>query len=187
MDRIATWLGSLLVLMVLIGGSCGRGPMVEEASNADVNEAESDVSAGDAMSGERAEAIEFVRAAPPTMIDLNSGDVKGTRYRADGTTVYGVYESELSKEVRRLGIAIPQEREWRSLASFGSGGTGGHFDNRYREVLPMARRLLNRLDEVNAADEERRDVLEDFMTSLRAGNPLHAINAGRTMIIEIRE
>ncbi len=177
------------VTVLVFAGSCRLEPTAKEARQADgsADVATGNAEAGGAEPSSQREDAEFVRAAQLIEIDLNSGDVKGTRYRADGTTVYGVYESELSKEVRRLGIAIPQEREWRSLASFGSGGTGGHFDNRYREVLPMARRLLNRLDEVNAADEERRDVLEDFMTSLRAGNPLHAINAGRTMIIEIRE
>jgi len=51
-----------------------------------------------------------------TMLDINSGDLRRTRLVSDGVPQYEIYESELSKEVRRLDIPIPEERQWKTIA-----------------------------------------------------------------------
>ncbi|HQA88724.1 MAG: hypothetical protein RBS72_12725 [Sedimentisphaerales bacterium] len=130
---------------------------------------------------------EFVGAAPPREIDINSGDVRGTRYRADGSTHYGIYESELSKEVRRLSIPIPGQRDWLPLVGASGSAGGMYIDSGYANLLPTARELLEQLDEVAATDDERRDVLEGFMTSLRTDRPLAVIKKGRMLIAEIKD
>ena len=186
MDEKARQLVIAVLSMALFGASCRREPALEQARGADANDipiAKTGDSAGDAES-QRAE-VEFVRAVPRE-VDTNSGDLRGTRYRADGTSVYGVYESGLSKEVRRLGITIPEHREW--FVVVGSSGVSGamYVDPAYGNLLPTARRLLEELDEIRATDEKRRDVLGRFMTSLRTEKPLVAINTGRMLITEVR-
>lgn len=120
-------------------------------------------------------------------IDLNSGDVRGWRYHADGTAHCGVYESALSKEARRLGISIPEQRDWFRV----SGGPRTFFESEIKQaamgLLRGGSELVRQLDEVQARDEERRDVLERFMTSMRTEPPPVAIGRGRMLIAEIRK
>jgi len=62
-----------------------------------------------------------------------------------------------------------------------------YIDSGYANLLPTARELLEQLDEVAATDDERRDVLEGFMTSLRTDRPLAVIKKGRMLIAEIKD
>jgi len=190
----ASFVGWMIVL--LVGASCTRVPEENQAApsaewqSTDANSISIALSSPDTVSTDtktrnQQKDVEFVRAAPPREIDINSGDVRGSRYRDDGSAHYGIYESELSKEVRRLGIPVPEQRDWWIIHG-SSGGLGGmHVDPVYGNLLPTARRLLDRLDEVNAPNDERRDVLERFMTSLRNDRPLAAIQKGRMLIVEV--
>lgn len=176
MDGIARALVVVTAMLVALGASCVRGPEAKEAGDADASTAP--------VVETQPAAVEFVRAAAPIEIDLNSGDVRGMRYRADGTSAYGVYESELSKEVRRLGIPTPEQRDWWRMAPVAAGG--GHFDMVYRNAMSRARRLLDELDEAKATNAERRDVLERFMTSLRGEDRLDFDHTAYMLILEVR-
>ncbi len=171
MKTVLAWSWAGAVLLVLWGAGCGRNRGTEDAGDADV--------------AVQAEEVQFVGTARPREVDIYSGDVRGERYRADGSSVYGIYESELSKEVRRLGMAIPEERKWFRIAPASSGRSGFYVTYVYANLLPTARRLLERLDDVDATDAERRDVLERFMTSLRTERPPSAIHMGRMLIVEV--
>lgn len=116
-------------------------------------------------------------------IDIMSGDLRRTKSSSDGTTQYEVYESELSKEVRRLGVPIPEERQWRVIARPASKGL--HIRYVYADALLIAQRLLMLLDDVDASDEERRATIERFMNSIRTEKPSTAFKNGHMLILEI--
>lgn len=117
-------------------------------------------------------------------IDLNSGDLKGSRYILDGPPLYGIYESDLSKEIRRLGIPIPEQRRWMPISRAGFVN-GGEVMYVYEDFLPAARRLLSLLAQANAPDEERRAVLEKLMTSLRTEKANRAIETPYRLIVDV--
>ena len=56
-----------------------------------------------------------------------------------------------------------------------------------KNLLRRSGELLRQLDEVAAADDERRDVLERFMASMRTEPPFVTIALGRMLIAEVRE
>ena len=118
-------------------------------------------------------------------IDINSGDLRGTRSMVDGAPRYIIYESELSKEVRRLGIPIPEERRWEVVFRPPTGGMAITYA--YRTLLPAVHRLLVLLDEVKAADQERLDVLGRFMTYLRTENPPAATAKADMLMQEVAD
>jgi hypothetical protein len=106
-------------------------------------------------------------------MDINSGDMRARACLFGVPIKSRIHESSLSEEIRRLGIAIPATRVWRR--------TGQNcvvqrtiVDSKYCRVLVSCEQLLSMLDQVNAPDEERRMVLERFMTSLRTEDAIGA-------------
>lgn len=196
------------VIVLLVGVSCTRvpqedqGPPSGESRGTDGNtpatvpSAESsapipesptpnDVSATVATDSYQQSIRDPVALYFRTEMDLNSGDVRGLISISDEPPRYGIYETNLSREVRRLGIRIPEKRQW--LRIDGSGYYGGvYIDNPYSDLPPDTREVLRLLDEVNASDEERRDVLERLMTSLRTEGFV-AIDKVRMLMWEIRD
>ncbi len=100
-------------------------------------------------------------------IDICSGDTRGIRLAADGLYRYEIYESDLSREVRRLGIPIPKQRAWERVGEAGSRMPGITVCFADPVLFPPIRSLLTSLDQVNATDEERRDVLGRLMTNMQ--------------------
>ncbi len=99
-------------------------------------------------------------------MDINSGDLR-ERVCVFGVPVKNeVYESALSHEIRRLGVAIPATRVWKRTGQ-SCLVQRSSINFRYRHVLMGCDDLLDILDEVKAPDEERRAVLERLMTSVR--------------------
>ncbi len=121
-----------------------------------------------------------------TDIDINSGDIRHAvhvfRLRVKGE----IQESDLSREVRRLGIDIPATRVWkRTFESYLVEGRSIHW--KYGQVDVASRQLLSILDETNAPDEERQAILEKFMASLRKENADHALWQARLLTDELAE
>jgi hypothetical protein len=117
-------------------------------------------------------------------VDVNSGDLR------DGLSVFGVpltsrvQESELSREVRRLGMAMPAEREWKHM--------GRHFGGVYRDssygfMMGPCETLVVILEETNTLDEERRAILEKLMKMLRTEEPGHVREEAFLLTIEIAD
>jgi hypothetical protein len=98
-------------------------------------------------------------------MDRNSGDIRKSMLTADGSSRYEIHESDLSKEVRRLGIPIPDQRDW--VLIYSAPRRGIYVTPRYSRFLPRTRELLDVLNGVKATDEERRAILEKLMTGLR--------------------
>ncbi len=119
-----------------------------------------------------------------TEIDLNSGDVRDTRSFLDRRSRYEIYETNLSREVRRLGIPIPEKRHWVIIYRPPSGGMEIYYA--YEDLPRKARRLLRLLDEVNASDKERRAILERLMTSLRTERSV-SIHKADMLMREVRD
>jgi len=190
-------LAALLFGAFLVIASCSRPP-------GDSQESSSDKSAGrdsDANSGRNTrepsgtpEISSFVGEKPVDSdlpatgvlaldIDINSGDLRHKRSILGGAPGYVVYESELSKEVRRLGIPIPQERQWRFLGRAPSGGMDVR--SAYESLLPLIKAVLDLFDEVGVADQERREALAEFMVHLRVGSPRDAVSKAHELYTEL--
>jgi len=108
-----------------------------------------------------------------TDIDINSGDFRDRVCVFCAPVKDRVYDSELSREVRRLGVGIPATRVWKRMGQ------------KYIRVLISCEELLNTLNEVKAPDEERRVVLERLMTSLRTEDADRASWQGRLLRNEV--
>lgn len=187
------------IIAILVIASCAKVPPEDQGSpsgksgSTDPNNnatAKPDESAGSTAGLSTAKTVPADTKAGsqqrniPYEIDIKSGDFRGVIYTPDGSSRYGIYESELSKEVRRLGIPIPDQRRW--VEFYGGPGFGGMEVNYvYRPLLPAVRRLLELLDQVNATDEERRSVLERFMASLRTEKAPDAINNANALSVEV--
>jgi len=184
---------SLLALaaIVSLSLSCSRAPQ-ENGPSASAGPSNADANAASAKpTSDAAETKDQQKTdgKPPPRgfigrdIDISSGDLRGVRPVAAGPPQYVILESELSKEVRRLGIPIPPERQWRVAGRMSTGGMDVYFA--YESLLAMIHKLMVTLDEAGAPDEERRDVLWRFMTSLRLDKPRAAADQAQTLSEEV--
>jgi len=121
-----------------------------------------------------------------TDIDINSGDTRHGVYVLSLCMKNEIQESDLSREVRRLGIAIPATRVWKR--AFESHLVNqSHTDYSYGHVVATCDQLLCILDLTKASDQERRVALESLMTGLRTGNPHQAQDQLFLLMDEIGE
>jgi hypothetical protein len=121
-----------------------------------------------------------------TDIDINSGDTKYGVYVFSLCVKSEIQESDLSREVRRLGIDVPATHVWRR--AFESYLVqGNHIDYRYGSVVASCAGLLGLLDETKTPDKERRVALETLMASLRTGDPRQARDQLFLLMDEIGE
>jgi hypothetical protein len=119
-------------------------------------------------------------------LDLNSG---AFRYQEDSTASSGkttIVESPLSREVRRLGIKVPETRNWQPMYIEKHNG-GLHADFIYPKVVQVANQLLRLLEKTGTADNERRLILEKFMMSLRTEDPSRVCTEGDLMALELAD
>ncbi len=108
-----------------------------------------------------------------TDIDINSGD---TRYQVRIFSLLvttEIRESALSREIRRLGIAVSPTRAWKRTSEARIVNASDSY-YLYGSVIVQCLYLLNVLDHVNASDEERRVILCKLMTSLQTGDAQRA-------------
>jgi len=176
------------IIVLLIAASCARVPQADQNSpsgksgNVDPNSnptakpdqpnsptaglsAPSAVAA-DAKTSSGQDGTGYLPFVPSKVeMDRNSGDTRGVMPTADGSPRYEIRESDLSKEVRRLGIPIPDQRDW--VLIHVAPGPGMKVTPTYSWFLREARQLLDTLDKVKASDEEHRAILERLMTGLR--------------------
>lgn len=114
----------------------------------------------------------FLRA---TDMDINSGVL---RHQVRVLTLPVAEEKEdsrLSREVRRLGIVTPETPLWRGI----------HVCYIYGGVLARATELVMSLELAETPDDERREVLQRFMTALQSADPQHAEQQARLITDEI--
>ena len=110
-----------------------------------------------------------------TYMDVNSGDVRAV------TTLRGlriwdnVRTTPFSREVRRLGIAVPKDRVWRLARTEQAMLMGTHSHAR----LDPVRHDLGLLMEIfiigNVPDQERLVILESILESLKNKRPASEI------------
>lgn len=205
MDNATKLSNVVWIIVLLVCASCTRVPQEDQGPPSDES-GSTDVNSNSTAKPDESPAPTAGLSTPNTVstdmkarsqqrsvgrfggseIDINSGDVRGVRPTADGSSRYGIHESELSKEVRRLGIPIPDQREWVPIG--GASGLGGmHVDYIYSRWLRTTRVLLDLLDKVNAPDEERRAVLQRLMTSLRTEKAPDAIDTVYALIVEVTD
>lgn len=187
--RISLWIALGVALFVCV--SCSRAPQEGGLSSSAGSSGEDANAASPEQTPAAVETREQPKndSDPPTEhfsgmdIDINSGDFRGIRPTLDPARQYVIFESELSTEARRLGIPIPQERRWKGAGRMSTGGVDVYF---VYESLPAAMyALIRTLNEVQATDDERRDVLWKFMTSLRTDPPSDALSQAWTLRDEV--
>jgi hypothetical protein len=194
---------------LLMGGSCSRSPDKDgvsgstESRSADVNSistkhqepplpvAESSTQGETAGKTDANSSQPRVANVAPMLrwgsdLDINSGDLKGGLVSPDGVLRYGIYESPLSREVRRLGIYIPEERDWRPMSGI-PGVSRMEVMYVYPDVLNAAYQLLKLLDTANAVDSDRRSILERFMTNMRTEKWPRVIEKAHLLIVEVAD
>jgi hypothetical protein len=99
-------------------------------------------------------------------IDINSGDIRHQVYVCSFRVKDGIEESAFSREVRRLGIAIPTPPVWKRVQT--------RFlvssicvDYTYGPAIGACNSLLAVLTESNASDQDRRIILQKFLATLQ--------------------
>jgi hypothetical protein len=117
-------------------------------------------------------------------VDITTGDYRNRVYVCGVPVKSETWESLLSREVRRLGVAVPVEREWKYM--------GRHFGGVYRDssygfMMGPCENLVAVLEETNTPDEERRAILDKLMKMLRAEEPDHVRDEAFLLTIEIAD
>ncbi len=121
-----------------------------------------------------------------TDVDLNSGDLR-TQVRVCTLAVKTeIKPSNLSREVRRLGIDVPATHLWKH--AFESRLVNrSYVDYSYGRVVSACGTLVDLLASANAPDEERRTVLKSLMASLQTGDSRQAYGQARSLMNEMGE
>jgi hypothetical protein len=191
MNKARTPLLLALTAVVSLSLSCSRAPQENGpstsagSSNADANTASPNPTsvATETKDQQKTDSDPSAGGFVGRDIDINSGDLRGVRAVAAGPPPYVIIESKLSKELRRLGIPIPAERQWKVAGRMSAGGMDVYYQ--YESLPAVIQRLMATLDDADAPDEERRDVLWRFMTSLRSDKPSAAAGQAHMLWDEV--
>ena len=105
-------------------------------------------------------------------VDLNSLENRKQTYVFNILIEDKIEKTELSKEVRRLGISVPDERIWERWGSFSLfGGPGG---NLYTEALTNFNSLLRAFEFFDIPDKERVEFMQKTLKCLQSdSSPLN--------------
>jgi len=119
-------------------------------------------------------------------LDINSGDLRHGEGASAFEAKTTISESRLSKEIRRLGLDIPGVRAWRPM-QLRATDRGLYPTFTYPRAFEAGMRLLLFLDQAGSPDGERRRILEEFMTSLRADESRDTQMLGDLLSLEVAE
>jgi hypothetical protein len=120
-----------------------------------------------------------------TQMDINSGDVRDRIYIFGVSVTRKVDETPLSREVRRLGIAIPEAPEWQFMNGHSSGGVFS--DGWLGSAWAACCGLVSLLDRTRTPDEDRRVVLQKVLKILKTGSPFDARTEIMLLIDDVAE
>jgi len=123
----------------------------------------------------------FLRA---TDMDINSGVLRHEVRVLSLRVAEEKEDSRLSREVRRLGIVPPETPLWKRTSE-GRLWRGIHVCHIYGGVLARATELVMSLELAETPDDERRQVLQRFMTALQSADPQHVEQQARLIADEI--
>ena len=118
-------------------------------------------------------------------IDANSGDLRVQVYICSLQAESYVKSTPFSKEVRRLGIPIAENRMWRPVSTRCLRG-GRHIHYTYRKTIRKCDELMEMFDQRNVPDEDRRIILQNVLAALQSerGRKLSAIDAELNSLAE---
>jgi hypothetical protein len=100
--------------------------------------------------------------------DLNSGDVRWYTYACFLKIKDEIKTTQFSKEVRRLGIDVPQERKW--APTYTKFLINKDVLYVYGQTPGDCNYLIKLFDKGNVSDEDRRIILQKFITILQTGD-----------------
>jgi len=103
--------------------------------------------------------------------DLNSGDERVYVYVCFLKIKDKIHVTPFSQEVRRLGIAVPKERKWVSTSTkLQRLITKRYICSIYGCIPADCNFLIWLFDKGNLSDENRRIILQKFLTILQSGD-----------------
>jgi hypothetical protein len=178
-------LSIMLIMVLFAGASCRKSPSQQALPSAGPN----DLHASGKDTQHREQPADLSPAfARCSEVDLNSGDIRTQEYSSDGSLKATISETSLSREVRRLGIQVPEGRKW-ALVSAGPhpGPKGAYADGACAFVEERGGQLVQIFDKAKIPDGERRIVLEKFMMSLQTEDPHRAREQGHQLILDLAE
>lgn len=120
-----------------------------------------------------------------TEVDIVSGDFRSNQYRVDSSVKSRIIPSELSKEVRRLGLNTAASPVWKP--AYTQSYIAGDIHLGHAIAVNVGNQLVGFLEMTEAADDERRIILAAFMRSLRMETPAQTMNQGYILIEELLE
>ena len=100
--------------------------------------------------------------------DLNSGDVRWYTYACLVKIKDEIKTTQFSQEVRRLGINVPQERKW--VPTYTKFLIFKDILYVYGQTPTDCNYLIKLFDKGNVSDENRRIILQKFITILQTGD-----------------
>jgi hypothetical protein len=118
-------------------------------------------------------------------IDANSGDLRVQVYICSLQTKSYVESTPFSREVRRLGIPLVENRMWRPVSTR-CLTRGRHITYTYRRTIRQCDELMEMFDHGNVPDENRRIILQNILAALQSekGGKLSAIDAELNSLAE---
>ncbi len=100
-----------------------------------------------------------------TYLDFNSGDYKEQSYVFNILIREKIQETLFSKEVRRLGIEVPEQRIWKCTGNFPFSHIGGN--TQYSEAHRRIVTLVKWLYILEIPDKERLDIMQKALKCLQ--------------------
>ena len=100
-------------------------------------------------------------------IDINSGDLRWQTYLFSLLIKEEIQETDFSREVRRLGIPVGEDRIWEHCIMITLIRRRGY---QYGGTVVDLAELINILDFTDTSDQDRIAILHRTLTALRKGN-----------------
>ncbi len=119
-------------------------------------------------------------------VDICNGDTRDQVRVCSLVVQTRIQESALSREVRRLGIGIPQTRTWKR-AFEGRLVNTIQTDYYHGSALMWCDTLVHILDQAKAPDDERRIILEKLMATLQTGDAKRTQEEALLLIAEVAD
>jgi hypothetical protein len=124
-------------------------------------------------------------------LDLNSGDIKVERYILKHLNRVDISETVFSKEVRRLGINIPDTRRWVFMddkdygltISFYSHGDSISYGGIAGDLLGLTRVM----DYYDISDSERIPIIEEVLLCIKKEKPVEAEKALKDFVMKLAD
>lgn len=117
-------------------------------------------------------------------IDINSGDLRRQTYLFSLLIKEEIRETHFSREVRRLGIPVGEDRIWENCIMITLFRRRG---NQYGGTVVDLSTLIHILDSTDTSDQDRIAILQRALTALQKGNRREISRLRRELYFNFKE